>query len=225
MTCAIAEPDARLASREANHRFLNTLAALHALLRRDFGAFADPAVRDAVSIFSSRIQAFASVHRTVADESSGSWIDAPAHLAELCRQLCVALLAPRGLHCEFIADPGTMPRETCQKLVLIIVELVTNAAKHAFAGRNCGQVRVSLRRANCAWICQVADNGCGLRGGTGGDGLGLVRGLARALGGVLDVHSDPGGVTVTVRLPDRVAGEGPVAEYDLAAQDATRLWT
>ena len=200
---SVAEPDARLASWEANHRFLNTLAALHALLRRDFGALPDPAVRAAVSVFSSRIQAFASVHRTVANESGGSWIDVPVHLAELCEQLCIAQLAPRGLHCEFSADPGTMARETCQKLSFIIVELVTNAAKHAFAGRSSGQVRVSLCRAKSEWICQVADDGCGLGGGKDGDGLKLVQGLARALGGLLHVHSDPDGVIVTVRLPDR----------------------
>jgi two-component sensor histidine kinase len=206
MTFAIVEPDARLASREADHRFLNTLAALHGLLRRDFGGFADPAVRNAVSVFSSRIQAFASMHRTLGAESdSEAWIDASAHLARLCEELCAAHLAPRGVYCEFRSDPGRLPRETCRTLGLIIVELVTNAAKHAFVGRSGGQVRVSLRRVGSAWICQVADNGCGLRTG-GGDGMKLVQGLAKALGGELRVRSDPSGVIVTVRLPDPPPG-------------------
>jgi two-component sensor histidine kinase len=209
MTVAIVEPDRRLASREANHRFLNTLTALHGLLRRDFDAFADPAVRDAVSVFSSRIQAFASVHRTLSADSDGeAWIDASAHLARLCEELCAAHLAPRGLHCEFRSEPGRLPRETCQKLGLIIVELVTNAAKHAFVGRSGGRIRVCLRRAGQAWICQVSDNGSGLRGGGGGsgDGMGLVQGLARALDGVLRIHSGPGGVIVTLRLPEPPPG-------------------
>jgi two-component sensor histidine kinase len=203
MTFAIVEPDARLASQEANHRFMNTLAALHGLLRRDFDAFADPAVRNAVSVFSSRIHAFASVHRTLSAESDGeAWIDAPAHLGGLCEKLCAAHLAPRGLHCEFRSDPGRLPRETCQKLGLIIVELVTNAAKHAFVGRSGGRVGVCLRRAEEGWICQVSDNGSGLRGGASGDGMKLVHGLARALDGVLRIHSDPGGVIATLRFPE-----------------------
>jgi two-component sensor histidine kinase len=218
MTFAIVEPDARLASREANHRFMNTLAALHGLLRSDFGGFADPAVRDAVSVFSSRIQAFASVHRTLSAESDGEdWIDAPAHLAVLCEELCAAHLAPRGLHCEFRSDPGRMERETCQKLGLIIVELVTNAAKHAFAGRSGGRIGVCLRRAEEGWICQVSDNGCGLRGGGNGDGMKLVRGLAQALDGVLRIHSDAGGVIATLRLPD------PPRGMNLAAAIAGRI--
>ncbi|MDB5418516.1 MAG: hypothetical protein JWP50_1935 [Phenylobacterium sp.] len=202
MNSAIAQPDGRLASREANHRFLNTLTALHGLLRTDFGAFADPAVRQAVTVFSSRIQAFASVHRTLSDESDEDLVDVPTHLARLCAELCAAHLAPRGLHCDFAADPGTLPRDVCQKLGLIIVELVTNAAKHAFVGREEGLIRVGLRRATRGWICVVADDGSGLRGGGKGDGMTLVRGLAHALGGELRVLSDARGVAVTLSLPD-----------------------
>ena len=207
MTLAIVELDAGLASREANHRFLNTLAALHGLLRNDFGGFVDPAVRDAVSVYSSRIQAFASVHRTLGEESGQGRVDAAAHLARLCEELCAAHLAPRGVQCEFRSDSASLPQEVCQKLSLIVVELVTNAAKHAFGGRSGGRVSVSLRRAGDGWICQVADNGSGLRGagGGGGDGMKLVRGLAQALGGALLVHSDAGGVTVTLRVADRDA--------------------
>ncbi|HEX3363620.1 sensor histidine kinase [Phenylobacterium sp.] len=203
MTFAIVELDAQLASREANHRFLNTLTALHGLLRNDFRGFADPAVRDAVNVFSSRIQAFASVHRTLGEDSGQDRVDAAAHLAKLCEELCVAHLAPRGVWCEFRSDAADLPHAVCQKLSLIIVELVTNAAKHAFGGRSGGRVSVSLRRAGDGWICQVADNGSGLRGGGGGDGMKLVRRLAQALGSALIVHSDAGGVIVTLRLADR----------------------
>ena len=206
MTVAIFEPEARLASREANHRFLNTLAALRGLLRNDFGGFADPAVRDAVRVFSSRIQAFANVHRALDEDSDDTRVDAAAHLARLCEELCAAHLAPRGVHCEFRSDPATMTREVCQRLGLIIVELVTNAAKHAFAGRSGGRVRVSVRRAGDGWICQVADNGRGLRGGGNGDGLTLVRRLTETLGGEMLLHSDPGGVIVTLSLPERPFG-------------------
>jgi two-component sensor histidine kinase len=202
MNTAVTEPDGQLALREANHRFLNTLTALGGLLWNDFGAFVDPAIRDAVSVFSSRIQAFACVHRTLGESCDEALVDAPAHLARLCAELCAAHLAPRGLYCEFRSDPGTLPCDTCQKLGLIVVELVTNAAKHAFVGRLSGRICVSLRRTEAAWICQVADNGSGLREGGKGDGMRLVRGLAEAVGGNLLVHSDAGGVIVTLQLSD-----------------------
>jgi two-component sensor histidine kinase len=205
MQIAFAEPDGRLAAHEANHRFLNTLTALSGLLRNDFGGFADPAVREAVGVFSSRILAFATVHRTLSDASGEALVDAPAYLARLCAELCAAHLAPRGLHCEFRADAGTLPRETCQTLGLIIVELVTNAAKHAFPGRAGGRITVCLRRSAEGWICLVADNGCGLPDdAAGGDGQGmtLVHGLAKGLGAALRIHSDGGGLVVALTLPD-----------------------
>jgi two-component sensor histidine kinase len=221
MNSAIAPPDAQLASREASHRFLNTLTALQGFLRTGFGDFADPAVRDAVSVFSSRIQAFASMHRTLGDDSGEALVDAPAHLARLCAELCAAHLAPRGLHCEFRSDPGTLPRETCQKLGLIVVELVTNAAKHAFVGRGRGRIGVCLRRGEPGWICQVADNGSGLRGGGSGAGMKLVQRLAHALGGELAVHSDPGGVVVTLSLPDPPLDATRLAAVSAAACSGT----
>ena len=213
MTSAIAEPDMRLAAREANHRFLNTLAALHGLLRVDFANFSDPTVRQAVSVFSSRIMAFASIHRTLSDPAGEALVDVPAHVTRLCAELCAAHLAPRGLYCEVRADAGTLPREVCQTLGLIIVELVTNAAKHAFPERRSGRITVSVRRCAQGWMCAVADNGAGLPAGAGesGLGMGLVRGMAKALGGQLNVHSDEGGVAVALYLPDPAAEAAPVA--------------
>ena len=198
MDIAITEPDRQLALREANHRFLNTLTALGGLLRRDFSAFTDPAVREAVSVLSSRIETFAGLLRTLGAQPAEAMVDAAAHLGPLCEDLCAAHLAPRGLHCEFSADPGVLPRETCRTLGLIVAELVTNAAKHGFVGRMSGRVGVSLRRAGAGWICHVADNGGGFRGGPAGDGMKLVEGMVRGLGGNLRVHSDGGGVIVSL---------------------------
>jgi two-component sensor histidine kinase len=189
MQIATTETDGQFALREASHRFLNTLTVLSLALRSDFG---DPAVRDAVGVFSSRIHAFAGVHRMLGDLPAEGMVDASSQLARLCEELCIAHLAPRGLRCEFSSDPGLLPREVYQALGLVVVELVTNAAKHAFVGRPSGLIRVSLLRAEAAWICQVADNGSGLRSGPGA---------------VLHIDSGSGGVTASLMLPhDPLAG-------------------
>jgi two-component sensor histidine kinase len=195
--------DTNLASREANHRFLDTLATLGSLLHTDFGSFADPSVREAVTVFGGRIRAFASVHRTLDEEAGEPLVDAPAYLGRLCADLCDAYLAPRGVHCEFRSDPARLSTDVCQKLSLVIAELVANSAKHAFTGRSWGRVCVSFRRAERGWICQVADNGSGLRGEHKGAGAMLVGSLARTLGAELRVHSDEGGVIVTLSLPQQ----------------------
>jgi two-component sensor histidine kinase len=200
-----AQPDPQLLAWEANHRFLNTLAALDGLLHDDFGGFSDPSVREAVTAFSGHLRAFANVHQTLgpeSDEPEAPPIDAAAYMARLCRDLCAAHLAPRGVRCQVRVERAVMPRDACLNLGLIVIELVTNAARHAFAGRADGQVWVTLGRGERGWICQVADNGSGLRDVSGdGGGLKLARGLAATLRAALDIRSDPGGVTATVRLP------------------------
>lgn len=204
MQIAITEPDGRFALREANHRFMNTLTILGSLLRSDFRDFADPAVRDAVSVFATRIQTFAGLLRTLDEQPSDALVDASAHLERLCAELCAAHLAPRGFYCGFSGEPGLLPRETCRTLSLIVVELVTNAAKHAFVGRASGRIEVSLRRAREGWVCQVADDGGGFRGGPAGDGMTLLAGLARELDADLRVHSGPRGVVVVLSVPEPV---------------------
>ena len=175
MASALPQPDPRLVAWEANHRSQNTLAALRSLLHTDFGDFSDPSVRDAVTVFSSRIRAFASVHRALSEEPGEKAVDAGAHLARLCQALSAAHLAPRGLHCELRLEPAVLAPEVCHTLGLIVVELVTNAARHAFIGRTGGRVWVTLRRSARGWMCQVADNGTGQCGGAGGGMTTTVR--------------------------------------------------
>jgi two-component sensor histidine kinase len=190
-----------LAREEAHHRFLNTLTALHLLLRRDFGAFDDPGVRDAVATFEARLLTFAGIEHSLATPAAGL-LDVPVHFGRLCAQLAAVLLAPRSIACEFFADEGEMEVETGEKLGLILAELVTNAAKHAFSGRSHGRVTVTLRRAHRGWKCVVQDDGAGLRQGQLGSGLRLVGSLAHGIQGHLTTASDAGGTRIELRFPD-----------------------
>jgi two-component sensor histidine kinase len=192
----------RLVQEEIHHRFLNTLTALYGFLRRDFAAFDDPDVRDAVTTLEGRLMAFAGVHRTLHTCSASGRIDVPTYFAKLCAQLCSAQFAPRGIHCDFSADEGDVRPEVGEKLGLILVELVTNCAKHAFPEPWGGSVQISFRRQEGGWTCVVRDDGRGMQPGQAGEGLRLVRDLAHAIQAEVTFQSDGGGVQVTVRLPD-----------------------
>ena len=194
-----------LAREEAHHRFLNTLTSLGALLRQDFASFHDPEVQDAVAAFEAQLLAFAGIHRSLQASPSAVSLDVASHFGRLSAQLCAAQLAPRGVACAFYADEGEMAPEVGEKLGLILVELVTNAAKHAFAGRNRGRVSIVLKRVQWGWACAVQDNGAGLRPGPGGAGRRLVDALARRIGASLTTYSDDAGVRVAIWLPDQTS--------------------
>ena len=81
---------------------------------------------------------------------------------------------------------------------LILNELASNALKHAFPGRNGGEVGVSLRGGPEGRVClRVRDNGTGLPAGLDwrrADSLGLrlVQILAKQLDAAVEVSSGEG---------------------------------
>jgi two-component sensor histidine kinase len=211
-----------LGREEIHHRFLNTLTTLRGRLWRDFAAFPDPGVQEAVRVFEGQLTAFAGLHRSLRAASAGGDIDVPTHFARLCAEFSRIHLAPHGHRCEFSADDGEIAPEACDQLGLILAELMTNCAKHAFRAPWRGRVRVAFRRWEWGWTCVVRDNGCGLQPGRTGEGLRLVQDLARAVQAEVAFHSDDDGLRVIVRLPDAdlrqprapaVAKDQPSAQY------------
>jgi two-component sensor histidine kinase len=209
----------RSVEEEAYRRFHNTLAGLQGLCRRYFAPFEDPQVQAVARTLELQIQACASLNRTLMlARAPGEGVDAPSYFTALCADLTRVLLAPRNISCHLLVDEGELPQRACQALALIVVELVTNAAKHGFIGRAHGRVGVAVRRTARGWVCVVQDNGRGLtkaaadktgpgQGGAGGSnaarGGRLIAALARSFGGEARVASDACGVTVTIWAPDR----------------------
>src|SRR5262245_50056045 len=68
---------------------------------------------------------------------------------------------------------------------MIVYELVTNAARHAFPGGN-GAIRVELLRAGKLVECRVLDNGSAAASFQSGRGLKIVDQLTKALDGRFD---------------------------------------
>jgi two-component sensor histidine kinase len=81
-------------------------------------------------------------------------------------------------------------------LGLVITELVTNAAKHGFRGRNEGLVRVELINKIDSWVCIVFDKGVGAGTASMGVGTKIIEQLVRALGKNLVRRSDRYGASV-----------------------------
>ena len=96
-----------------------------------------------------------------------------------------------------------LPPESIHHFLQMLRESVSNAARHAQAGR----IMVALREDKGVVIASVADDGIGFDAATGSPAAGHfgLRGLserARRIGATVAVESRPGaGTTVTIRLP------------------------
>ena len=91
--------------------------------------------------------------------------------------------------------------EACEDIVLLVSELVTNAAKHAFPDREGGLIRVDAFNCNGCWCFTVTDNGRGATGSLQGTGGRILEGLARSIRAQLYCQSDQCGTRVTIMLP------------------------
>jgi signal transduction histidine kinase len=137
--------------------------------------------------------------------------DAYVRLRELARGIHPAILTERGLAAaveEHVLQVGVpvlvdLPGARCPAAVeaaafFTVAEALTNAVKHAAAGR----VTVRGRLEDGRLTVEVADDGGGGADPARGTGLGGLQERAAALGGRLTVHSAPGlGTAVVLELP------------------------
>jgi two-component sensor histidine kinase len=198
--------DELLLLREMHHRLANTFSVLISALRCDFELSTPPKLQGALARFERRIIAFGSLHRSLLVGTRSDWVGAQYYVEHLCKALSDALLEPLGIKCEVQVDDGKLPSQRCELLGLVIAELVTNAAKHAFCGRDNGVVRVELIKKVDAWLCIVSDNGEGTGTAISGIGSKIVEQLVRTMGGHFVTRSGLGGTSITITFP--VTGPG-----------------
>jgi signal transduction histidine kinase len=93
-------------------------------------------------------------------------------------------------------DLPPLPPQVETAAYRITCEALTNAARHAGAHH----ARVTLFAPDGSLRITVTDDGHGVRAAAG-VGLTSMRRRTETLGGHLDIHSAPGGTTITATLP------------------------
>jgi two-component sensor histidine kinase len=189
--------------RETHHRMKNTLTLLGAWLRADFKSTASVDLPKAIDGFERRIVAFGRLYDLLSNGSDRRYTSVGDYVGSLSRALAVAILEPKGIRCEAAIGYGFLESKRCERLGLIIAELVTNAAKHAFPNQQPGLIRIEAFYGDGFWHCTVKDSGVGARGARGVGGR-IVDDLARSIGGHAVTDSDSDGTTVTVVVPHRI---------------------
>jgi two-component sensor histidine kinase len=111
-----------------------------------------------------RIVAFGRLYQLLSDNDDHTAIPVAAFFENLCGAISEAVLEPAGIRCEAAIESGTLPASQCHRLALMLTELVTNAAKHAFPNRNDALIRIETANRDGAWFCTVIDNGIGATG-------------------------------------------------------------
>lgn len=188
--------------REVHHRVKNNIQVLHGLLAGAAREAKTDEARSSLADAGRRLAAMGAVQQTLhrTDRPIG-YCDAEEFLTTLVGQLRPTW--PDDAEIAFATSGGALANEVCSPLALIINELMTNAVKH---GTVTGDrlIEVGLRAVPDQAELTVADGGPGFELGETGmraSGLGLVRGLARQLGGRFEVRTERG-ATCTLAFPN-----------------------
>ena len=199
---------------EADHRFANHLALLSGFVRLKAADLARqpvrPSLEDVLLLLESlrgQIEAMARLHRSLAFDTRDTRADLGEHLHEICAPMSLLLAGRIGLVEDI--SPGCRVRpDRLMPLTQIIVEVITNAVKHAYPEGKGGQILVRGRKNRAgAIVIEVADDGPGLPEGfdprnDSGLGFHLIRALARRLDALVEFETRPVGLCFRLTLPE-----------------------
>ena len=152
------------------------------------------AVREELESARDRVAAIADLHASLYRQKSTRDGSLCAHMNELVDRMAQALCDPARIRIRALCEDLVLPVHDAVNVGLIINELVTNAAKHAFAPDASGEIVVSIERMGAAVRLTVSDNGKGLEPPSLGAGLGMriVQSLVDDLSGELVSLEGPG---------------------------------
>lgn len=187
---------------ELNHRVKNNLQLVSALVRIGGNGIADPHAALALKQTSQRIDALADVHRLLED-TAGDVRMAP-FVSRLLERLRDSFSSP-DQKIETVLDvPNDLALASGDAVALGIAlnEIVTNAFKHAFAGRSAGTIAVHYTSCDGHHSFAVSDDGIGIRPvARASTGSRVTEAMIAKLAGQVVTATRDGGTVVKISFP------------------------
>jgi two-component sensor histidine kinase len=202
LTAAIEQQEVLL--QEGNHRVTNSLQLVASMLSLQ-AATAKPTMRAELQDAVSRISAIARAHQRLYRTRQIRSLDLGEYLADVCRDLDDATA-----HCDI---EGTMAQgiqiatDRAIPISLLVTELITNAAKHAYDKGTACPLWIALERdGDDAIVIKVRDKGRGLPEGfdpgkSKGLGMRIVSAFLKQLKAHLRVERHSPGTEFVVEIP------------------------
>lgn len=184
--------------REIHHRVKNNLQIISSLLNLQNKAVSDTFSSKALIESQNRVRSMALIHEKLYQSASLDLIDFGDYAKSICNYLYKTYVVDSGkIKLQLEADNIRIDVETAMPMGLILTELFSNALKYAFAGKETGNVNISLRFDGDWLVMIVADDGIGMPTGfdikkTDSLGLQLVESLIEQVQGQLEFDSKNG---------------------------------
>lgn len=147
--------------RELQHRVKNNLQLITAMIRMEARNLPDGVTGERFDRLAGRVDALALLYRSLSDDDKGESIDLGVYLSEIASAVMRAH-AVEGIRLDLRVDTWPVSINVAMPAGLVVNELLTNALKHAFAGREGGTIMLHSLVDDEGCRVVVADDGVGL---------------------------------------------------------------
>lgn len=194
---------------ELQHRVKNNLQMITALIRVEARGVSDLSTGEGFDRLAGRVEALGLLYRALGDTAGEGVVDLGIYLSEIASAVMRAH-AVESIHLDLQVDTWLVAIDVAMPTGLVVNELLTNALKHAFEGRDGGSITLHSR-TDAMGGCRVlvADDGVGLPQGSSWPKPGklsalIVRSLLQNAAARMDVKSAPNqGMQVEIWFPMR----------------------
>lgn len=189
--------------RELQHRVKNNLQMITALIRMESRNFVDDETGARFDRLAGRVGALALLYDQLSGEGEADTIDLGVYVSRIASAV-MDVHATEGIRLVLSVDSWPVSLNVAMPTGLVINELMTNALKHAFAGREGGTIKVSSLVDDHGCRVIIEDDGIGFPDGeswprAGKMGAIMAHSLRQNAGATLSVQSSPGaGVCVEI---------------------------
>ena len=201
--------------RELQHRVKNNLQMITALIRMEARNLADGETGERFDRLAGRVNSLALLYDLLSGDSTSDGIDLGVYLSKIASSV-MEVHTVEGIRLKLSVDSWPCSINVAMPTGLVVNELMTNALKHAFVGREQGTITVSSLVDDTGCRVTVSDDGVGLPDGAtwpqaGKLGAAIANSLRQNAKAKLDVHSAPNeGLRVVIFFAREAAEPKPV---------------
>ncbi len=188
---------------ELDHRTKNNFMIVTSLLQLQMRELKSKEAKDAFGAAVSRVHSIAAAHQYLyvhRDDFDNDSMPVKDYLQTLVTNIFSGLFVEDTVKLKVSIDDTVLQRDQAIAIGLVLNEVMTNAAKHAFEPGQPGAISVEFRTNPENWNLVVSDNGKGMSANPGSSGLGtsLIQAFATKAGAEVETEQLNPGTRVTV---------------------------
>jgi two-component system, sensor histidine kinase PdtaS len=185
-------------NKEIHHRVKNNLQVISSMLDLQSQSLQDEKAAAIIREGIQRVQSMAFIHQNLYQGNAVNSVN----MQEYIRMLTTHLFQTYNIRTDkiqlhtHIEDPG-LHTDTAIPLGMILNELISNALKYAFAGREKGDIWINMKKMEQGLYLEVKDNGVGLPPGFDPDttstfGYEIIKAFAQKMKARMHINRENG---------------------------------